>query len=88
MLYILLLGISAFSYATEDVAVIITNYHYDQWGRPAGRTVEMRPGVYYNPSFSPYYQDPYYQNPYYYPRSLPGADPDRFEELFEKNSRW
>lgn len=83
MLYfiVILMSFSAFSIGEEEVAVIITNYQYDQWGRPAGRTVQYQPGVYYNPSFP--YNGPYYQ----YSGSLPGADPDRFEEIFEKNSR-
>ena len=88
MFYLLmcLVSLSAFSLAeeTDDVAVIVTNYQYDRWGRPIGRTVQMQPGVYYNPSFNPYYNYPYYQ----YPGSLPGSDPDRMEDLFEQNSRW
>ena len=80
----LALGFSSFSLAEEDtdVAIIITNYQYDSWGRPVGRSVQYQPGAYYNPYGNPY-NDPYYQ----YPGSLPGADPDRFEEIFEKNSR-
>lgn len=73
----------ALSVAAFSEAVIVTNYHYDSFGRPIGRTVQYQPGVYYNPSFNNPYYYPYYQ----YSGSLPGADPDRFDEIYEHNLR-
>lgn len=76
------LSISAFSVAVPDnhIGLIITNYQYDRFGRPI-RTVQQ-PNPYYNnsPYYTPYY-DPYY------PTSLPGADPDRMEAIFEENQK-
>lgn len=75
--FLLLLAKSALSIAEENVGVIITNYRYDEWGRPMGT---------YSYPVNSQYPNPYY-NPYYYPTSLPGSDPERFEDIFEQNRK-
>lgn len=73
------LTILSFAEDRDDVSVIITNYYYDEWGRPIRSSQQV-------PNYSNYpYNNPY--NYPYTPSSLPGADPDRFEEIFEQNSR-
>lgn len=80
---LIVLSVSAFSIANEnDVGLIITNYYYDQWGRPIPYTQVRRTNYYYNPYRSSYY-NPY--TPFYYSQDLPGADPDRFEEMYYQN---
>lgn len=80
---ILLLNFSDFSLVQdkEEIGLIITNYYYDQWGRRFSNTQYVpnnaHPyGPYYDPRYTPYS-----------PNSLPGADPDRFEDLFNQNQR-
>lgn len=78
-----LVGLASFAFAQEEdnTAVIITNYQYDQWGRPVGRSAYYQNSGYNNGYYNNPYNDPYYQP------TLPGADPDRMEDLFEQNSR-
>lgn len=78
---IFLLNITVYSVA-EDVGVIITNYYYDEFGRPRGSSSTVQPGP-YDPYRSPY------DNRYvpYSPAGLPGADPDRFEDTYYENVR-
>ncbi len=77
------LCISMFSIAEEDqnVGWIITNYYYDQSGRPY--SYSTRTNYYYNSPYRGAYYNPY--TPYYYSRDLPGADPDRFEDMYYQN---
>lgn len=75
-----LLSTSSYSIADDDIGLIITDYTYDQWGRAIPHSRVVNNSGYTNP-----YNDPNF-NPYT-PKALPGADPNRFDDLFYQNQK-
>lgn len=74
------LSMHVFAEDQQDVGVVITNYTYDEYGRAIPHS-EVVPNSYYRNNPSNYNT--------YYPTTtnLPGLDPDRQEDIFEKNRR-
>lgn len=87
----LLISVSPFLVAEEDQDVGYRRYrrssHYriDPYRGRLRRDLYRNNyfgGQFYNPYYSPYFTEPYY------PFGLPGADPNRFEEIYEQNLYW
>lgn len=76
-----LLNFQNFSSLEEkEIGLIITNYYYDQWGRRIPQSRVVNSSSVHDPYFNRY------NNPYS-PKGLPGADPDRFDDLFYQNQK-